>query len=136
MSAPNEVRSDARWQAEARVILNVHFCATCNCDTMPLDTTGCCAFCEAQLLPPTPRSERLKDAASGRFVPPPLPVPAPVAKGCCLNCGVLMPIGRRYKALYCGAACKQSFWVKYTEPGRAWVRRHNGQHKHLRKDVA
>lgn len=123
--------------AEARQVLGIVYCPVCEQDTMPEQRTGQCFWCQTRIAQPGkpagPPCVRVKDPATGRFVPGPVPVAPLVPKGCCLFCGELLPEPGRYKKLFCCRAHSQAHWVRYTEKGRDWTRRHNRRHRHITK---
>lgn len=97
---------------EIRALLNIHFCGRCGCDTMPDDRTGRCFWCDTRLVGPKTRPANVKSE-----IAPPLPAPTPFP-GCCWFCEGPLPKG---KHKYCRPACKQGYWVRYTEGGRRWL---------------
>lgn len=98
---------------DVRRILNIHFCPGCKQDTMPLDTTGRCAWCDRQLCEPT----RTKPA-----------VPRTEAGGQCQECLAFLPDDQyANRRRFCSLRCQQLHWMKHTEKGQAYRRRRNRQ---------
>lgn len=95
---------DAVDPAEGRRILGIAFCPTCDCDTMPLERTGCCGFCDTLLVDPNPDATEDPDL--------------------CVRCGDVIDrewapgFGRR--PIYCSDKCKKRAWEE-TPAGRAYV---------------
>ena len=100
--------------AAVREALGIVYCPTCQQDTMPLEPSGICAFCDLQLVPPAPKRSRLST----------LPIPPVQLPGRCVMCEGPLP---KFKQKFCSDAHKQAYWVRYTARGRAWVARTNAK---------
>lgn len=105
--------------AEARRILGVTFChGPCQQDTIPLDVLGGrCGFCETQLVEAKP--PRRRGANRVEIVPD---IPPERRPGFCAWCEEPLPKG---KHKYCKPACRQAYWLRYTDAGARWLNRTN-----------
>lgn len=103
---------------EVRKILGVEFCQTCAQDTLPLPS-GCCAWCDTQLIPPVGKRRHFVAPTEGDDPPPEQP-------GFCAYCQESLPAQLRPQRArrFCSDSCKQKWWCRYTPKGRAWIRRH------------
>ena len=93
----DNILSIEEWRAKYVV-----WCPSCREDTLPL-RDGRCGFCDAKIAEP--------DKKQSGSAPRP-------ADGDCLWCGAHLPPPRQRK--YCNQACKQAYWLRFTERGQAW----------------
>ena len=95
--------------AEIRRILGVVYCPTCKVDTMPLERTGCCAFCDTRLV-----ADRKHDVAE--------PEPEPTV-AFCPECDTMFELSRPNR-MYCSKKCKNEAYYR-TVKGQAFLAQKN-----------